>query len=220
VLLGDIDMSADYFDHVTVATQDRMTHGMHTFCRSIRETDSKINFEVCFLPDRLRYHFENSTPVFRKNPIMKRFYSQNIFIPFRLEPKKLLYFGRPIHEISPMHVPSPTTCVAQALGFGQIGLGAPQLAFRFPYNRHILHRPQKTRRHLMPLSQRALRRGGISQTIRHQQSIFMIEILPVAGRPLDRLLHGDEIFRMGALEKKLQAWFGRSVVLEDSERFI
>jgi hypothetical protein len=119
-----------------------------------------------------------------------------------------------------MHVPSPTICVAQALGFGQIGLGAPQLAFRFPYNRHIRHRPQKTRRHLMPLSQRALRRGGISQTIRHQQSIFMIEILPVAGRPLDRLLHGDEIFRMGALEKKLQAWFGRSVVLEDPERFI
>jgi hypothetical protein len=33
-------------------------------------------------------------------------------------------------------------------------------------------------------------------------------------------LHGDEIFRMGALEKKLQAWFGRSVVLEDPERFI
>ena len=53
VLLGDIDMRPDQFDHFTVATDDRMPHGMHVLCRTVRKSDAKIDFEVRFLPDGL-----------------------------------------------------------------------------------------------------------------------------------------------------------------------
>ncbi len=92
--------------------------------------------------------------------------------------------------------------MTQMLGFGQIGLAASQLPFRLLCNRDIRHRPNKfdatrcisrSASHGMDIFHRA---------IRHQQSIFMVEILSVAGRAIDGLLHGSAIFRMGALHNK------------------
>src|SRR6267378_3036531 len=132
----------------------------------------------------------------------------------------MIYFGRPIHELSTAHIPGPTACMTQMLGFGQIGLATSELPFRFLCNRKIHHRPNKldaarsisrSTSHGMDIFHRA---------IRHQQSILMVEILSVAGRAIDGLLHGSAIFRMGALDNKFHGRFRGSVTLEDSEGFL
>ena len=58
------------------------------------------------------------------------------------------------------------------------------------------------------------------RAIRHQQSVFMIEILSIAGGLPDGFLHGSAIFRMGPLENKFQGRFHRLVALEDLEGLV
>src|SRR3979411_1051528 len=106
------------------------------------------------------------------------------------------------------------------LGFGQIGLAASQLPFRFLYNRNIRHCPNN-RDAASPFSPSTSHGMDIfHRAIRHQQSIFMVEILSVAGRAIDGLLHGSTIFRMGALDNELYGWFRRRVTLKDSKGFL
>ena len=58
------------------------------------------------------------------------------------------------------------------------------------------------------------------RAVRHQQSIFMIKVIAVDGRMLEGLLHCGAIFRMGALDNKLQGRFRRPVTLKDPENFV
>src|SRR5882757_6711715 len=69
VLLGDIEMRADQFDHFAVAIDDGVPNGMYTPCRSVRKGYPKINFEVCFLLDSSGRRFDIAIPVFRENTI-------------------------------------------------------------------------------------------------------------------------------------------------------
>src|ERR1700687_4756977 len=55
------------------------------------------------------------------------------------------------------------------------------------------------------------------RAIRHQQSIFMVEILSVAGRLIDDLSYGNAVFRMGALDNKFRGRLRRPVTSKDSE---
>ena len=48
----------------------------------------------------------------------------------------------------------------------------------------------------------------------------MVEILSVAGRLIDGLLHGSAIFRMGALENEFQGRFRRPVASKYSESLL
>ena len=57
-------------------------------------------------------------------------------------------------------------------------------------------------------------------TIRHQQPIFKIKILPILRRALDCLFHEGRVFRMNPLENKFNGRFRRSVVLKDSKGFL
>src|ERR1700676_4827393 len=57
-------------------------------------------------------------------------------------------------------------------------------------------------------------------TIRHHQAIFMLKILPVLRRTLNRLLHQGRVVRMNPLEDKFDGRFRRSVVSEDSKGFL
>jgi hypothetical protein len=57
-------------------------------------------------------------------------------------------------------------------------------------------------------------------TIRHQQATFMVKIFAILRRALDYLFHQGRVFRMNPLESKLHGWLRRSVVSEDSKRFL
>src|SRR5438445_116255 len=61
---------------------------------------------------------------------------------------------------------------------------------------------------------------ALDGSIRHQQSVFMLEILAVARGLIDGLLHGSAIFRMGALDNELQGRLRPLVALEDTKGFL
>src|SRR6266566_4929390 len=191
---------------------------MYVPYRSVRKSHSKINFEVRFLSDSLGGRFDIPTPIFGENTIPEGLQRHRAF--FRIEPKEAVYFGRPIRPLSTVHIPGPTARTIQMLGFGQIALAASQLPFRFPCNRSIRHRPNELD------AARGISRSmshGMNifhRTIRHQQSIFMVEILSLAGRAIDRQAHGRAIFRMGALDNKFYGRLRCSVALKDSEGFV
>jgi hypothetical protein len=56
-------------------------------------------------------------------------------------------------------------------------------------------------------------------TIRHQQAIFMVKILPILRRAFDCLLHERRVFWMNPLEDQFHGRCRGSVVLEDSKGF-
>src|SRR5262245_21001386 len=57
----------------------------------------------------------------------------------------------------------------------------------------------------------------LHRAIRHQKPVFMLEILVVAGRLIDRPSHGGSIFRMRTLEDQLKRRLRRGVALENSK---
>src|ERR1700730_4020198 len=192
-----------------------MSHGMYVFDRAIRKSNSKIYSELRLVSNGLSRHFEDPVPVLGKNAILEGLLRHRVL--FRIKPKQVAYFGRSIRELSTAHIPGPTARMTQMLGFGQVGLAASQLPFRFLCNRNIRHRPKKLDAARW-ISRRT--RDGLDvfhRAIRQQQSIFVVEILSVAGRLIDGLLHGGAVFRMGTLENKFQGRFRRPVALEDSE---
>ncbi len=71
VLLGDIDVRTNQFDHFTVATDERMSHRMYVSCRTVRKIYAKIDFKVRFLSHCLPRHFDNQAPVFEENTILE-----------------------------------------------------------------------------------------------------------------------------------------------------
>jgi hypothetical protein len=110
--------------------------------------------------------------------------------------------------------------VTQTLGFVQIGLAASQLPLRLSCNGNIGHRPEKldvTRRISCGTSHGV---DVFDRVVRHQQSIFVVKILSIEGSMLKGLLHGDAIFRMGALDNRFQGRFRCQILLEDPEGFL
>src|ERR1700739_837924 len=57
-------------------------------------------------------------------------------------------------------------------------------------------------------------------SIRHQQSMFKIEISPIQRRALDCLLDEGHIFRMNPLKNEFHGGFRGGGVLEDSKGFL
>ena len=110
--------------------------------------------------------------------------------------------------------------MTQMLGFGQIGFAASQLPFRFPCSRNIRYRSNKldTARFISPPARHGM--DIFHCAIRHQQSIFVIEVLSVDGSSVNGLLHGGAIFWMGAFDNKFHGRFCRPVNLEDTKCFI
>src|SRR3977135_2551320 len=113
---------------------------MHALYRSVRKSYSKINFEIRFLSDSAGRRFDIADPIIGENTIPE---SLERHIVLRIEPKQAVYFGRPIRPFSTAHIPGPTACMTQMLGFGQIGLAPSQLPFRFLCNRNIRPCPNK-----------------------------------------------------------------------------
>src|ERR1700694_3614791 len=118
-----------------------MPHRMYSLYRSVRKSYSKINFEVRFLSDSPGRRFDIAEPVFGENTIPEGLQRHSALC--RIEPKQVIYFGRPIHELSTAHIPGPTACMTQMLGFGQIGLATSQLPLRVLCNRNVRHGPNK-----------------------------------------------------------------------------
>ena len=58
------------------------------------------------------------------------------------------------------------------------------------------------------------------RSIRHQQPIFIIEILALAGCALDRASHESAILRMNALQDHVEGDGGRFLVSKYSEAFL
>ena len=60
----------------------------------------------------------------------------------------------------------------------------------------------------------------LHRAIRHHQAIFMLKILPILRRMLDRPLHLSRVFRVNTLENKFHGRCRRSFELEDSIGFL
>src|ERR1700730_3421265 len=58
------------------------------------------------------------------------------------------------------------------------------------------------------------------RAVRHQQTMFMVEILSLARGAIDGLLHGSAIFRMGALDDKFHGRLRRPVTSKYSESLV
>src|SRR5271163_5324930 len=58
------------------------------------------------------------------------------------------------------------------------------------------------------------------RTIRHQQSVFIIEILPIARCAMKSLLHENTIFWMHALKDHIKSNGERLAVSKNSETFL
>src|SRR5713101_49013 len=57
------------------------------------------------------------------------------------------------------------------------------------------------------------------RAIRHYQPIFLLKILPILRRALDRLFHQGRVFGMDPLKKELRRRLRRLIVLKDSKGF-
>jgi hypothetical protein len=64
-------MRTDHFDHIAIAVQDRMPHGMYASCRAVRKSYSKINFDMRFFSDSLGLRFDNPAQIFGENTLGK-----------------------------------------------------------------------------------------------------------------------------------------------------
>src|ERR1700757_26158 len=134
-------MRTNQLDHLAIPSHERMPHRMHVSDRSVRERNTKIHLEVCFLSNGLLRHFDDPLPILGENAIIERLVCSDVLV--RIEPKKTVHFGRPIHELLTARVPSPAAGTTQALGFGQVSLAAPQHPFCLPYARNVHHRADK-----------------------------------------------------------------------------
>src|SRR5258707_928500 len=105
-------------------------------------------------------------------------------------------FRGPKHELSPPRIPGPTSRVTQMLGFGQISLAASQLTLRFLCNSHIRYRSEKFDATRRSSPRPSYGMNMFCRAIRHQQSIFMVEIFPRARRVVDGHLHGGAVVWM------------------------
>ena len=115
VLRGDVHVRTDELTDFAVAVEDGMRHGMYALDGSIRENDSKIEFEFfALLFDLPAYHLAELPQVFRRDTSLD---SRRRYDLFRIKSKQAKYFGRPIDEIAAAHVPGPTARMAQALSF-------------------------------------------------------------------------------------------------------
>src|SRR5262249_10171237 len=102
------------------------------------------------------------------------------------------------------------------LGFGQIGLATAELLFRLLCSRDVRHSPDKL--HIAGCSYSGPCQGVqvLHRAVRHQQSVFMLEILMVSQRLIDYLLHGSAIFWMGALNDEARGRFRCRIVLKNT----
>src|ERR1700704_103567 len=64
VLLSDIHMRTNQFDHIAVAIDDGMPHGMYAFYRAIRHNYPEVHLEMSFFPDSLLRDFDYPASVF------------------------------------------------------------------------------------------------------------------------------------------------------------
>ena len=60
----------------------------------------------------------------------------------------------------------------------------------------------------------------LDRAIRHQQSIFVIEILPIAGCAVHRSLHESTVFWMNTLKDRVDSGGARLVIAKNSEAFL
>src|SRR6266478_10124066 len=195
-----------------------MSHGMHIPDRTIRKDYSKIDFEVRFLSNSPGRRFDIRAPIFGVNTIPEGLQRYRAF--YRIEPKQVVYFGRPIRPLSTTHIPDPTACMTQMLSFGQIGLAAPQFPIRLPCNRNIRYRPDKLDAIRIVSGSAGYGMDMFHRAVRHQQSKLMVVVISIDGGTFNCLLHGGTIFRMRALDNKFHGWFRRPVTAEDSEGLV
>src|SRR5258706_9881182 len=106
------------------------------------------------------------------------------------------------------------------LPFRQVTLAPAQRLFRPLALGGIHHRPDKLESARLVSLGTSHNMDMFDGTIRHQQPMLKIKILPILRRAFDRLFHLSRVFGMNALEDIFHGWCHGSVVLEDSKRFL
>src|SRR6266436_1976607 len=125
-----------------------------------------------------------------------------------------------MYGVSSRYPPGPTPRTREPLRFRQITLASPQRFFRPLVLGRIHHRSdilEFARLISLSMSHNVDMFDG---TIRHQQAMFKIKILPILRRSPDGLSHEGCVFRMNSLEYKFHGRFRQSIVLEDSKGFL
>ena len=110
--------------------------------------------------------------------------------------------------------------MAQPLRLRQIGFAASQSFFGPFCPRNVGHGPDKLKLARFIGSSTTGNTDMLNRSIRHQQSMFKADILPILRRTLDFLSHEGYIFRMGPLQNKFHIRLHAWVALEDAKGFL
>src|SRR5882762_3577246 len=121
--------------------------------------------------------------------------------------------------VSSRYLPSPTPCMREPLRFRHVTLAPAQRFFRPLCCSDVHHRSNKLDAARYIVQGMSHNVDIFDGTIRHQQTMFKIKILPTLRRAPDGLSHEGCVFRMNPLDDLFHARFHRSVVLEDSKGF-
>src|ERR1700733_11400578 len=211
-------MGADQLGYFAVVSDNRMSNGMYVFYRSVRTSNSKVDFEIRFLPDRPGRRFHIAGPVLGEDAIPEGVQRDSGLL--RVETKNVIHSDGPIDKLPASHIPGPAAGMTEMLGFGQVGLATSQLPLRFPCHRDIRHRPKILDAAGWIFRHTSHRVDIFHRAVRHQQSKLVIKVLSIDGDPVDNLLERSAIFRMRTLDNKFHRWFRRPVISEYSEGLV
>src|SRR5258705_4291445 len=217
-LFGHIHDDAYDLGNFTRVIPDRMSDRMQVLYGAVRENDSKINLRIQPFISRGLHSCAllDLWSIFRVNSFEELWPSHSHFLIFIVINAK--NFSRP-EEHAGTHIPGPAAGVGQFLRLSQVTLTPPQRLFRSLALGGVHNRSNKldfTRLISFSMSHNMDIFDG---TIRHQQALLKIKILPVPRRANDCLFHQGRVFRMNPLENKFHGGFRRSIVLEDSKGF-
>src|ERR1700752_2604526 len=95
-------------------------------CRSVRKNDSIVHLKITSFANRLINCLLDESSI----PVVNCFQELGIsgFILLRIETKDAEVLLRP-EDLSGRHIPTPTTCVAYSLPFGQVRFTAAHFLF-------------------------------------------------------------------------------------------
>src|ERR1700751_432687 len=218
VLFGDVDICADQLDQIPLAIEDGMSDRMNMFRCSIRKPDPKIDFDIRLVTDCLSSRLDDSELVFREYSIVISLYQ--LGLSSLLDPEQVIKFIRQIRVFLQALIPSPTARVTKMLCLGQIGFPKTQFALGLLRGGHIRYRADKFDATIFIFRSACHRMDMLHRTVRHQQSILMLEILVFGGHPVNHRLHGGAILGMHALKHKFDGRFGRSIKFENPEGLV
>src|SRR6266850_5867137 len=182
-----------------------MADRVDVFDSAVRKNDSEFHFVIRLFTD---CSIDRPLPlgtILRMNALEPLFPSWHAL--FSIKAIYAIPLLGKMHGISSGHSPNPTPGMREPLRFRQITLASPQRLFRLLVPGGVHHRSNKLEFSRLIAFSMSHNVDMFDGTIRHQQPMFKIEVLPILRRALDYLFHKGRVFRMEPLESKFHGRF-------------